>query len=339
MNLTRSLVFLTVLAMATGLFGQGSGREENGVHVGLVKPSATDAEIKEFDEPHWVYVHRGIVLEHDAKLAADRKELLLWIPGTKPPEAKEPEPGKVQRAASHAFCLQAAALGYHVITLTYPNTISAASCNKEPDPKAFENFRMSIIAGGDSPHITISRTNSIENRLIKLLQLLAKKSPKEAWDTFLNADGSIKWEKIAVAGQSQGGGHAALIGVHHEVSRVICFGAPKDYSVALKGPAAWYALKSETPKGRFFAFNHQQDHQGCTPAQQLENLRALGLEALGAPVMVEHSKPPFENSRVLMTNYPGTKVDSRTAHGTMVSPKNEERFGGVWRYMLTKVDR
>ncbi len=49
---------------------------------------------------------------------------------------------------------------------------------------------------------------------------------------------------------------------------------------------------------------------------------------------VEDAKPPYSNTRILMTNHPGTQVDSRTAHGTMISGRNRELFGDVWRYML-----
>ena len=310
-------------------------RETNGVSYAPLRPSATDPAIKEYDDPHWIYVQRHIVVDHDASLPADRQQLLLWIPGTKPPDAKAPEPGRVVRGSSHNFCLMAASLGYHAIALSYPNLHSASACNNDAETKAFENFRLSIIQGGTSPHITISRTDSIENRLIKVLQALAQRAPKEGWDSFLNADGSIRWEKIAVAGQSQGGGHAALIGVHHKVARVVCFGAPKDYSIALKAPAAWYDTKSETPKELFFAFNHQQDRQGCTPEHQIDNLRALKLDAFGPPTLVDEASPPYQKSHILMTNYPGTAVSSMVAHGTMISPANAERFGEVWKYMLT----
>lgn len=302
----------------------------------VIRPSTTDAAIQEFDDPHWVYVNRDIVLKNDKQQPADRHELLLWIPGTRSPNAQEPPSGKVSRGGSHEFCKLAATLGYHVIALSYPNSISASATNKEPEPEAFEEFRMAIIQGGTTKHVTVSRVNSIENRLIKLLQLLKEKRAREGWAQFLNEDGSIKWGRIAVAGQSQGGGHAALIGIHHRVSRVLCFGAPRDYSVALQAPAAWYLKESATSKDRFFTFNHQQDRQGCTPAQQIENLRALKLDQFGGPVFVENSKTPFNQSRILMTNHPGTKVDSLTAHGTMISGKNKELFGDVWRYMLLK---
>lgn len=302
----------------------------------IIRPSTTDAAIQEFDDPHWVYVNRDIVVKHDSHQPADRHELLLWIPGTRSPNATEPTPGKVARGGSHEFCKLAATLGYHVISLSYPNTISASATNKEPEPGAFEEFRMAIIQGGTTKHVTVNRANSIENRLIKLLQQLKEKRAREEWSQFLNDDGSIKWERIAVAGQSQGGGHAALIGIHHRVARVLCFGAPRDFSVALQSPAAWYQKESATPKDRFFAFNHQQDRQGCTPAQLIENLRALKLDQFSEPVFVENSKAPYNKSRILMTNHPGTKVDSLTAHGTMISGKNKDLFGDVWCYMLLR---
>jgi hypothetical protein len=298
-----------------------------------IRPSATDAAIKEFDDPHWAYVSRDIVVRNDSRLPADRHELLLWIPGTQPADANPP-PGRISRGGSNEFCKLSATLGYHVIALSYPNSISASVCRMEPDPGAFEAFRMAVIQGGETKHITISRTDSIENRLIKLLRLLSEKRAREGWGQFLNKDGGIQWDKIAVAGQSQGGGHAALLAIHHRVTRVVCFGAPKDHSLALQAPAAWYQKEPATPRDRFFTFNHEQDRQGCTPAQQIENLRALKLDQFGPDVKVEDAKPPYSNTRILMTNHPGTQVDSRTAHGTMISGRNRELFGDVWRYML-----
>jgi len=77
----------------------------------VIRPSMTDAAIKEFDDPHWVYVNRDIVVKHDTQLPADRHELLLWIPGTRPPNAPEAQPGKVARGGAHEFCKVAATLG------------------------------------------------------------------------------------------------------------------------------------------------------------------------------------------------------------------------------------
>lgn len=325
------VVFRSLLGLTLGAVGASAAPTTAGLEVIKVLPSQTDPAIKEFDLPHFIYVdHDALGTAHPGRLTG-RRELLLWIPGTQPPGGKGEGPGGAGK-----FCELAARLGYHVILLKYPNTQSASVCRRDQDPGAFEKFRDTIIAGGNSRHIKVSRADSIENRLIKLLLHLQRTRPAEGWGQFLAPGDTVRWEALAVAGQSQGGGHAALIGLKHRVARVICTGAPKDYNLALGRPAAWLGQKSATPKSRFFAFNHQQDHQGCSPAQQLENLQALGLDTLGAPGSVDRESPPYRHSRILTTNYPGTKLDSGPAHTSVMNPRNEGVFGKVWTYLLTE---
>ncbi|MFT3869513.1 MAG: hypothetical protein QM715_13750 [Nibricoccus sp.] len=295
-----------------------------------VIPKTTDAEIgSAFNSPHVIYVDPTIVVENATKAANDRHELLVFLSGTD---------GTAEGAK--AFCELAAELGDHVINLAYPNDIAASICAGDPNPKAFEEFRMAVIAGGQTKHITIAKADCIENRLAKLLIHLRDKKPKENWGQFLNSDNTVKWSAIAVSGQSQGGGHAALIGIKHRVARVICTGAPKDYSKKHDAPAAWYSLESATPKGCFFAFNHTQDPKACTPAQLIANLRALGLT--GPLVDVASAKPPFQNSHILMTTFPAVTIDgpngkgTKQAHNAAISSANASRWEKVWTYMLTE---
>lgn len=308
-----------------------------GVTTFPVIPASTDPEIKHFNEVHWIYVNRDIVVQHQADMAPGRQELLLWLTGTG---------GKGHDARGLANL--AADLGYHVITLMFPNDIPASACANDANPNSFENFRMAIIRGGRATYqngrkeILIERSESIENRLIKVLQYLQQKRPKENWVQFLNEDGSIKWASIAVAGQSQGGGHAALIGIRHRVARVLCFGAPKDYSKRHDAPAVWYGHDSATPKRHFFTFNHHQDPKGCTPEQLLSNLKALGLYAFGPPAEVDVEPFPYHHARILYTGYPAvtiTGVESegaKAAHGSAIITAHAERWKQVWTYMLTE---
>lgn len=53
-----------------------------GVTTFPVIPASTDPEIKHFNGPHWVYVNRDIVVQHQADMAPGRQELLLWLTGT-----------------------------------------------------------------------------------------------------------------------------------------------------------------------------------------------------------------------------------------------------------------
>ncbi|HEY1718591.1 MAG TPA: hypothetical protein VGH42_09930 [Verrucomicrobiae bacterium] len=281
-----------------------------------ILPSATDPAIKTFDDPHWLYVNRKIVVEQKPELPQDRHQLLLWITGTG---------GKGKTAV--AFCSLAADLGYHVVTLMYPDDIPASACANDSNPKSFENFRMAIIKGGQAIYqggrktISIERSENIENRLIKLLLFLKEKRPKEHWEQFLNDDGTIKWESIAIAGQSQGGGHAALIGIKHRVARVLCFGSPKDFNKKFNAPATYYSEESATPKNRFFAFNHRQDSVACTQEQLFRNLKALELDAFGSPVDAATENPPYNHTRILTTSYP---VVTETSEKQTADGKNSE---------------
>ena len=302
-----------------------------------VLPSKTDFEIHTFDTPHWVYVDRDILVDHKQGLAQDRHELLLWLTGT----------GGSGRTAE-GFVNLAAELGYHVISLAYPDEIPASTCDGDPDPNAFERFRMAIIQGGNAKMqggralFNVDPPESIENRLLKLLVRLQNLRPREQWGQFLDSNGGIKWDSIAVAGQSQGGGHAALIGIKVRVERVLCFGSPKDYSRRLNMPAAWYSEPSATPKDRFFAFNHVQDVKGCTPQELYLNLQTLLGPAFGTPARVDSEPYPYHHARVLYTAYPVVTITSvdgegaKLAHGSAISTANAERWKQEWTYMLTE---
>lgn len=128
----------------------------------------------------------------------------------------------------------------------------------------------------------VNKANSIVNRLQKLLLYLASNYPTDNWSQFLTASGDINWQKICVAGQSQGGGHAAFIAQQKKVGRVIMFASPKDFSNTYNAPAFWLTQKSATPLNRYFGFVHTLDEtNGCTWPQQKIIFTAMGFDALG----------------------------------------------------------
>lgn len=287
-----------------------------------VLPAATDAAIIRADAPHRIYFDPTV---------RHRNQLLVFLPGTGGRNVGKPR----------EFSVTAAELGYHVIDLAYPNAISATACWRESDSACFENFRREIIDGRDSsPLIAIGRADSIENRLEKLLQSLDIQEPGKGWKEFLAPAGGLAWEKIALAGQSQGGGHAALIAREHQVARVLMFSASKDYNLKLHKPAPWYR-QGQTPVQRFFAFAHALDKQGCDLSQQLEIFQALGITI--RPSLVDGASAPYGGAHVLLTNYPGRKISSLQAHVTGISnglrnASGAPLFKPVWTYMLTAFD-
>ena len=310
---------VALLSLAGGL---AFGAPEQSAPDELVTPKATDEFITTFTSPHEVYFPAG----------KPRGELLLFLPGLYEKEGLNP--------GAECFCRIAAQLGYHAFLLSYPNKRSVTeACREATSPSAFEDFRWPIIQGGATLSIEIAKPESIENRTIKLLQFLHRKYPAQGWAQFLRHD-EIVWDKVAVAGHSQGGGHAALIATRHYVARAICLSAPRDYNVRLDAPAAWYKNSLTLPK-RFFTFNNIHDRQGCSTEQTLLNIRSLELDLLGDMVDVDQEAAPYRHAHVLWTHWPGPRTNSLTAHISVLhdrvrGPDGSLLFQPVWRYMLTE---
>ncbi len=277
-------------------------------------PSDTDSRITTFNAPHMSRV----------PTSTPRNQLLLFLPGTggKPRE-------------HFAFTKIAAALGYHSISLMYPdNLASQTKCSQSADPHAYIKFRLAIIQGGViGPHREITTADSIESRLRQLLLYLDAKQPKEGWRQFLDTKKQIKWNLIAVSGGSQGGGHAYMIAKVHPVARVIMFGSPKDYSFHFNAPSLDFDSNTKTPISRMFSFNHVKDNgNGCNHDQNMMILKQIGLCALGT-VNADEAQGNFKHGHVITTDVQ-LPDNSKGYHGSVHQPFPV--CVQTWKYMLTE---
>ena len=247
---------------------------------------------------------------------------------------------RVAPSTAELFQQEAALVGYRVIGLSYPNTPGLASfCPSSVDPQGcYENVRLQVITGEPQTGLVpVNEANSIDNRLLKLLEYLDATYPGEAWSQFLNS-GGVKWHKIAVAGHSQGAGHAAMIAKLRRVDRVVMLSGVTD-GVGLT--AARWVTPGATPAERYFGLAHARDAQ-FLPYDRA-NWSALGLDAFGAPVAPEATEPPYAGTHTFVTD-----ILPRT--GTFVAPAPHASTGvdfavpvgadgapilrPVWRYML-----
>jgi acetyl esterase/lipase len=228
----------------------------------------------------------------------------------------------------------AAEEGYFAIGVTYPNDWQPFNlCTGSGDVDCAEKIRREIIDGTDrSALVAVSRTNSLENRVIKLLAKLDALHPGEGWGQFV-VNGEIQWSRVTVWGHSQGGGNAGVLARNHAVERA-CVSAP-----AADGgpgsPAAWWAVHA-TPAGSYFGFCHTQDQLSTKVAFW----DALGMGALGAVTDVATSSTPFGNTHELSTSVApavaGQYHNSVVADG--VTPRdagNVPVYKPAWRYMMT----
>jgi hypothetical protein len=296
--------------------------------------------------------------------SVDKSLLYLFLPATS------------TTPLNYTFIEQAAAdLGYHVIGLAYPNQDTVVGkCNVIWDPKdpdnmdnyntrqsCYLNVRQQTIGGvkQDITYTKVSFTDTIYNRLTKLLVYLADNYPDEGWNDFLDDTGSPVWSRIVVAGHSQGGGNAALIGKLHLVARVVMISSPPDgcfisnipdqNGVTLDqtqfptckdpGPGfagAQWTSPGVTPADRHYGLAHQSEF-AVTPmlanwgtqlnkSGQWQNyLGHFGLLQFGTPVAPEAGAPPYGCTHMLLTNLraPGVPKVNLTLQDHRLTVRND----------------
>ena len=273
-----------------------------------VKPEQTDPAIQT--------VHGPNLAAYDPR-ANPKHRLLLFMNGT---GAKATNDLGLVRIF--------AGWGYHAISLDYENGVLTASLAHGTNSTVFDKYRQAIVTGAPvSDKIKVDPANSILNRFQKLLVYLAAHDPDGGWDEFVQ-DGKPVWDRIIVAGHSQGSGHAAYIGKIFSVDRVLIFSGPQDYLDDLHQSAPWQGGASATPPGRFFAFlslndpfnvNHQEAN--CAMLMQLAKPETLA---------VQPGEPVHGNCQILINDVP-----KKRAHGSTIS----SAYTNAWQYMLTEKTR
>lgn len=292
----------------------------------IIAPQATDPEIDTFLDPHFVWLD-----------PAQQSDPTLWV--FLPPTRGKPQ-------GFQLIAMEAARLGYHVISLMYPNGDAiGAICNPIADPEerenCYENIRLQSIDGVVRSNLTkVNPPNSIYNRLTKLLQYLAVTFPEEGWEEFLE-DGAPQWSLIAIAGHSQGGGNAAMIGKLNRVARVVMISSPTDGLLNADQAARWVAIDA-TPAERYFGLGHQREF----PIRPIRaNWKALGLDVFGAPVAPETSAPPYGCTHMLLTDLLPATGSYDQAHGSTAGDAFTPRLADgtpalrdAWRYISANSD-
>ena len=143
------------------------------------------------------------------------------------------------------------------------------------------------------------------------------------WNEFIKHN-SIQWNKIIVAGYSQGSGHAAYIGHHYHVNRILLFSGPQDYRAVYHSSAKWLSQKSKTPASSFFAFLHIKDPFDVN--KQMTNCSVLMHTGLPNSAIVMPGAAVFTHKHILVST-----IVTDNPHGSTLFPV----FKNVWEYMLT----
>jgi hypothetical protein len=255
-----------------------------------VYPSTTDPAITSYNATHFVSVQTGGILKNI---------LFVNIPGTN----RTPSQCKV-------IAKKAVSLGYHAISLTYANqTAGNPLCGPTGDTTCHVRLRREVIDGVDRhPSIAITPTNSIINRLTKLLIYMNKAQPTQGWGQYI-LNGQINWSKVIVAGHSQGGALAGVIGRFYPVKRIIMF-SMVDFLNNGKIPS-WEKLTFNN--ANYYSLINMNDE--LVPWAKVNAVwTAAGWKAYGNYINVDWNPSPYNNSHLLISTYKPTSTSIDPYH-------------------------
>lgn len=227
--------------------------------------------------------------------------------------------------------------GLHYIQVSYANRwFSKLTKEQLNDGDTLGKIRLEAATGEDhSPLVEIPQPDGLKERAFQFVKWLDRESREGDWDQFIARGGKeLDWDKVILAGISHGSTTAARFAIHQKVDRVVMFSGPRDNT------ETWQGLPSATPSNRFFGFTHVLDG-GWTADHYCRSWILLGLNEFGPLVDVDAVRPPYENSRRLITKA-DVKNDAGRAHSASVpggaAVKDAEGkliHEDVWRYLFT----
>ncbi len=284
MSIYRFLVIFAFLLAGNSVYGQICGEVQSGLFQ-VIQPSATDSRIDNSFGRHLALSRTG---------GTPRNRLLIHLVGsTDCPENTE------------LYLLEAAAAGFDVISVAYPNDLIGSICSGKPagqEDSCYINIRRETIFGAgtildangrpaasgtplQSGDVDVNIPNSIRNRIKKLIAFLQGSPGGSVWNQYNFESPS----NIIYSGHSQGGGHAVMIAKTYTVNRVVAFASPVDRienGVSVAVPAPWLRnLTSATPRANYFMFYHVRDqvlrlYEGINSTAALRNYMETTSESI-----------------------------------------------------------
>lgn len=256
--------------------------------------------------------------------AADlrKDKLFIFIPGT------TATPGSylkiVKAAAKH---------GYYSFGVAYSNLFPVEFYEgTNPNDETVENILEEYLEGRNtSPRVNVSRANSFENRIIKMILYLDAQYPDENWKRFLTADNQIRWNKLSVAGHSQGSDHAMYMSKDRSVFRAGYLGGPGSFKLNNGQYPTFMQEPGLTPFEKLYGFNHIND--AIRPWDEVKPT----WEVLGLPGMPNSVDDRMVNGDHKLTTSLAAGGD---AHSAIVSDSatpddvdGKPLYEPVWSYM------
>jgi hypothetical protein len=310
---------LSPVAPCSAALGAGvTATDSAGLSAWAILPRSTDACVTLAPDSHFVYRAPGV---------SQMGRLFVFLPGT----------GATARAY-RLILSQAARNGYHAIGVTYPNDGAVATLCAGAPGACYGDARLEIVTGQPSSAVvTVDRANSIENRIVRLLEFMRATEPGGNWGQFLIGDTAVAWSKVSVAGHSQGGGHALFIAQRHAVLRATAYASFGDALPNGTSVAPWVTRPYATPKAQIFGLVSTFD-ETMSPTFALAAWSAIGMGPLLVDVDIT-AMPYGAAQRFITAAFPiNARINATPNHNVIALDINTPRFAssvpafaGVWR--------
>eukprot|EP00936_MAST-01D_sp_MAST-1D-sp1_P002675 g2675.t1 len=232
--------------------------------------------------------------------------------------------------------------GLHTLALAYPNNGTVGGLCYNRTDGCFVKLRRARqyggtaagLAGGQS--VIVAKREAGDTRLRTALLALAESRPGAGWESFFRRNSSSAvgveplWERIVLAGHSQGAGQALLVGKDYSSERVLMFAGVDDVVPTANGtavvPAPWISTAGATPASRLWGLGNV--HGFCCLYWNA-NWPSLGVP--GPPMSVDApDTPPYGSSHFLCSA--ATVGNMYQAHGAVIT--RTDLYGAVWQQML-----
>ena len=218
-----------------------------------------------------------------------------------------------------AFLSTAASLGFHVLALDYPNRGRSVVRLCAGIPTCYGSVqRNRFQGGGASPFSAVDRRDSILNRLRMSLDYLQQNDPNGGWSSY-RSGASIRWDRVVVAGHSQGGGLSAYIAHRFRVRGALMFSSPVQSDAGV--PARWMRTSGATPASDQYGLVDSGDRYASNVTASWATIGMTGAHALVSDLDL------------------GSPRDAHLRTVTDLTPRldGEPVLAPTWRWMLTQV--
>jgi len=218
-----------------------------------------------------------------------------------------------------SFLDTAASMGYHVLALDYPNRGESVVHLCGGIPRCYgEVQRNRFEGGGPTEFSAVDRQDSILNRLRMSLSHLQQSDQGGGWSRYYSGD-SIRWDRVVVAGHSQGGGLSAYIAHRYRVHGALMFSSPVQSDAGV--PARWMRTAGATPAFAMYGLVDRGDRYVANVTASWATLGMTGPHAIVSEL--DLGSPRDSHLRTV------TDLTPRVAGEPVLAP--------TWRRMLSQV--